>query len=249
MHKLATLGISVALLSVAACASAQGVDPVVARQAWLLVGKVEKANNVPKGLLLSMSLVESGRGLDGRVLPWPYTVGVNPTRTYKYDHKNKAFKKLDTLRRIGFKRVDLKVGDKIYKNVSSIRAEQLMGGIGEKVVSLKGRQFSKRFESPIIATSFVKGVLRQGYDNMDIGLMQINWHWHGDNFTSVEEAFDPIKNASYAVSYLRKHRQKKDWWNSVGRYHSGTEKYAKRYIRNVYAMYRRVHRITSNKNA
>ena len=76
--------------------------------------------------------------------------------------------------------------------------------------------------------------------------MQINWHYHKDGFAGIEEAFDPAKNASYAVSYLRKHRQERDWWNSVGRYHSGTKKYAQRYIRNVYAMYRRVHRLKSS---
>jgi len=67
----------------------------------------------------------------------------------------------------------------------------------------------------------------------------------GENFKQVDHVFDPSKNVTYAVNYLRKHKKDRDWWRSVGRYHSGTEKHAKRYIENVWEMYQKVHRLPS----
>ena len=217
----------------------------VARDAWLAVNKIEKKYNIPKGLLLSMSLVETGQGVGSHMLPWPYTVGINPTKNYTFTKQVDALEKLDKLRRIGFKRVDLRLNGKKYDNISPTRAEKLLGDHASGTVQLQGQHFSKRFEDAKKAGTFTRHVLQQGYDNVDIGLMQINWHWHGKHFASVEQAFDPAINAGYAVKYLKQHREERDWWNSVGRYHSGTKKHATRYIRNVYAMYRRVHRIGS----
>ena len=33
--------------------------------------------------------------------------------------------------------------------------------------------------------------------------MQISLKWHSDNFSTIEEAFDPIMNINYAADFLK----------------------------------------------
>jgi hypothetical protein len=63
--------------------------------------------------------------------------------------------------------------------------------------------------------------LPHGIDDVDIGCLQVNWHWHGLVFTSPAAALTPGANAQYAASLLRKYRvQTGTWSGAVGRYHS-----------------------------
>ncbi len=231
-------------LLTASSALAGSYDARIAKSAWAAIAKVEKKNNIPRGLLHSMSLVESGRGFGGKVLPWPYTVGVNGSGQKKATSAVKILHELDRLRRLDFKYFDLAIGKKLYKRQTALATERLLtSNVQEKDFSIKSYSYSRRFKDIISASAYAKGLVRLGYQNIDVGLMQINWRYHKNNFKNITEAFDPYYNVSYAVSYLRKHKQNMNWWQSVGRYHSGTEKYAKKYIKNVYAMYRRVHRL------
>ncbi|MFZ2620103.1 MAG: transglycosylase SLT domain-containing protein [Alphaproteobacteria bacterium] len=219
----------------------------VAMQAWRAIGQLEAEKGIPRGLLHSMSLVETGQGMDGSLLPWPYTINVNGTKAYSFTKSADALAKMDALRRLGFNRFKLTVADKAMKNLNNVRVENELAAVADgTTITLAALGHAKRFGSAEEGGKYVRNLIQNGYKNVDIGLMQINWYFHGENFKSVEEAFDPAKNASYAVSYLSKHREERDWWNSVGRYHSGTSKHAQRYIRSVYAMYRRVHRIQNS---
>jgi soluble lytic murein transglycosylase-like protein len=57
---------------------------------------------------------------------------------------------------------------------------------------------------------------------IDIGCMQINHHFHGGEFASVEEMFDPGKNVQYAALFLKRlHDQHETWTMAVARYHAG----------------------------
>lgn len=216
----------------------------VAMGAWKALHDVEAENGIPHGLLHSISLVETGQGLEGQILPWPYTVNVNTTSSKKMG-AYKALLDLRHMQGLGFKRFNVTMADgKKYSRISSTDAEDLLKRTPEdETVSLQGSVFAKRFNNKWSAVFFVNRMLAAGYDSVDIGLMQINWRYHSKAFTDVAEAFDPYKNARYAVSYLLEHRQDYDWWQSVGRYHSKTPKYATRYVKNVWAMYQKVHRL------
>lgn len=62
----------------------------------------------------------------------------------------------------------------------------------------------------------------EGVKLIDIGCMQVNHHFHGRMFSSVEEMFDPRKNVDYAARFLRKlHQGQKTWTEAVARYHAG----------------------------
>ena len=56
--------------------------------------------------------------------------------------------------------------------------------------------------------------------SVDIGLMQVNWRWHGQRFATIDESLVPIKNLSAGATILHEQfEQTNDWWEAVGRYH------------------------------
>ncbi|HLP68870.1 MAG TPA: lytic transglycosylase domain-containing protein [Rhizobium sp.] len=83
---------------------------------------------------------------------------------------------------------------------------------------------------------------RRGAKLIDIGCMQINHHYHGSEFRSVEDMFDPESNVAYAAHFLRNlHDRHETWTMAVARYHAGPDndpaqqKYVCRVIANLVA--------------
>ena len=57
---------------------------------------------------------------------------------------------------------------------------------------------------------------------IDLGCMQINHHYHGAEFASVQQMFDPARNVDYAARFLaRLHARHETWTMAVARYHAG----------------------------
>ncbi len=68
-----------------------------------------------------------------------------------------------------------------------------------------------------------KAILASGTTNVDMGCMQINYHYHRDAFPNLALAFDPGANVRYAALFLLKlHRRYGSWDEAIARYHSGT---------------------------
>lgn len=83
---------------------------------------------------------------------------------------------------------------------------------------------------------------RSGAKLIDLGCMQINHHFHGENFRSPQEMFDPARNVEYAAKFLRNlHDRHETWTMAVARYHAGPnndpaqKKYVCRVIANLVA--------------
>jgi soluble lytic murein transglycosylase-like protein len=77
---------------------------------------------------------------------------------------------------------------------------------------------------------------KAGAKLIDIGCMQINHHFHGAQFRSLEEMFDPNKNVDYAARFLRELRTREGTWTlAAARYHAGpnNDPAQKRYVCNV----------------
>ncbi|WP_084714076.1 transglycosylase SLT domain-containing protein [Thioclava pacifica] len=86
------------------------------------------------------------------------------------------------------------------------------------------------FETRDEALRYVFKEYKRGARSFDIGCFQINYKWHGENFSSIEEMFDPLSNARYAARFLRElHNEMKDWSRAAGAYHSRTQSHAERY--------------------
>jgi soluble lytic murein transglycosylase-like protein len=59
---------------------------------------------------------------------------------------------------------------------------------------------------------------------IDVGCMQINHHYHAQNFASLSDMFDPAQNVNYAASFLKRLRQEEGSWTlAVARYNAGPD--------------------------
>ena len=79
------------------------------------------------------------------------------------------------------------------------------------------------FKSRAEALAFAKASLAEGRRSFDVGCFQINYHWHGRNFASLEAMFDPDVGADYAAGFLRSlYAERGNWSAAAGAYHSQT---------------------------
>ena len=62
------------------------------------------------------------------------------------------------------------------------------------------------FDTKQAAVDGVRALIRSGVYSIDIGCMQLNYRWHGENFRSVEHILEPERNISYAARFLRRRR-------------------------------------------
>ena len=100
----------------------------------------------------------------------------------------------------------------------------------------EGLYFSSRWE----AWRARDESLRAGQDSVDIGLMQVNWHFHRARLGNTWLALDPTHNLSVGADILNDcYKKRRDWWASVGCYHApGDQPRAKRYRARVVALWR-----------
>lgn len=86
------------------------------------------------------------------------------------------------------------------------------------------------FENRDTALAYVFENYNRGARSFDVGCFQINFRWHGENFSSIEEMFDPAANAAYAAKFLSDlHAESGDWSVAAGAFHSRTEVHAAGY--------------------
>ncbi len=79
---------------------------------------------------------------------------------------------------------------------------------------------------------------KRGQRLIDVGCMQIDHHFHGRHFRSVEAMFDPHENVNYAARFLRALKAREGSWTlAAARYHAGpnNEPGQKRYVCHVIA--------------
>ncbi|MFZ1470059.1 MAG: lytic transglycosylase domain-containing protein [Paracoccaceae bacterium] len=81
------------------------------------------------------------------------------------------------------------------------------------------------------ALVYLTDAVATGTTNIDVGCFQLNYRWHGAAFSSLEQMFDPLANALYAASLVRRLAgESDDWVAAAGAYHSGTPDVADRYL-------------------
>lgn len=105
------------------------------------------------------------------------------------------------------------------------------------------------FQTRQQAFVFVSGIVDRGKTNFDVGLGQINWHWHKESFGGdLWVAFDPVTNLQVAAKYLREQydREKCNTWEkAVGCYHrpgqqEQDKQIARRYARRVVTLWENI---------
>jgi hypothetical protein len=73
-------------------------------------------------------------------------------------------------------------------------------------------------------------LIARGEHSFDVGCFQINYRWHGAEFTSLDQMISPKENALYAAKFLRTlYDEFGDWTEAAGAYHSRTENLSNKY--------------------
>jgi hypothetical protein len=97
------------------------------------------------------------------------------------------------------------------------------------------------FENLDAALDYAAAQLDIGNTNFDVGCFQINLRWHAKGFTSLENAFDPLANATYAAKFLTQlYDENANWADAVSDYHSRTPEHAKTYLAKIKSTWQRI---------
>jgi hypothetical protein len=79
------------------------------------------------------------------------------------------------------------------------------------------------YDSKEAVIAAVIGIQAAGGQSIDVGCMQVNLMHHPNAFATLDEAFDPTRNAAYAGRFLRSlFADLGDWGTAIAAYHSRT---------------------------
>ena len=105
-------------------------------------------------------------------------------------------------------------------------------GLNPFALNINGK--SLYFKNKEKAVQAINKEISSGVTNIDIGLAQINYRWHGSRFDSVESMLSIDKNISYAAELLSNLKLKhRDWHKALRHYHSAKPAHHKQYSRKV----------------
>lgn len=109
-------------------------------------------------------------------------------------------------------------------------------GFHPSAINASGRSFFP------LSHEEAESILKRSGDNVDIGLMQINWgHWGKKLGVSKSDLLDPRLNVFLGARILEHYvRVSGDWWQGVGLYHSVRSDRQREYIEKVWESYRRI---------
>lgn len=110
------------------------------------------------------------------------------------------------------------------------------GSLQPYALNVEGKAYFPRTEND--ALKQFQAARAGGAKLIDLGCMQINHHFHGENFASVQDMLDPKRNVQYAAKFLRNlHDRHQTWTMAVARYHAGpnNDPAQKRYVCRVIA--------------
>ncbi|MBN8871763.1 MAG: lytic transglycosylase domain-containing protein [Rhodospirillales bacterium] len=120
--------------------------------------------------------------------------------------------------------------------VESGRPDSLNGALRPWPWTINAEGKGMFFDSKAAAIATVRTLQASGVRSIDVGCMQVNLMHHPDAFASLDEAFDPQRNAQYAGGFLRRlFAQTRDWMSAAGAYHSSTPGLATDYVKQVAA--------------
>lgn len=77
------------------------------------------------------------------------------------------------------------------------------------------------FATKAEAIAAVIKMMKKGIKSIDVGCMQVNLYHHPKAFSSLSEAFDPVKNVAYAAKFLSGlNNEHSSWHTAIAHYHS-----------------------------
>nr|WP_041544411.1 MULTISPECIES: transglycosylase SLT domain-containing protein [Chelativorans] len=96
----------------------------------------------------------------------------------------------------------------------------IRGSLQPYALNIEGKAIFARSAADAMA-EFRKAQQR-GAKLIDLGCMQINHHYHRDQFRSLADMLDPRQNVDYAARFLAQLKGRHETWSlAVARYHAG----------------------------
>ncbi len=95
------------------------------------------------------------------------------------------------------------------------------GGINPWPWSINVEGIDHIYDSKAEVIAAVQGFQARGIRSIDVGCMQVNLMYHPTAFATLDQAFDPVANATYAASFLKQlYAQTGSWPAATAAYHS-----------------------------
>jgi hypothetical protein len=133
--------------------------------------------------------------------------------------------------------------------VESGRRDPTTGNFGPWPWTINAEGRGQFFATKAEAIAAVRRLQAEGVRSIDVGCMQVNLRHHPDAFASLEDAFDPQKNAAYAARFLASlHETSKNWLQAAANYHSHTPDLGLAYQRKVMAAWPEESRIAAEEH-
>lgn len=114
---------------------------------------------------------------------------------------------------------------KILYAVAVVESRRMFNGLRRPwpwTLNVSGKPYY--FESRKAAAEMLETEVSNGNMNIAIGIMQIYWRYHHENFDRPSDLLDAETNLRYGAKYLRKMFDiEGDWYQAVGQYHSGNK--------------------------
>ena len=122
--------------------------------------------------------------------------------------------------------------------VESGRRDPRTGMIGPWPWTINAEGTGFFFETKDQAIAAVQTLQARGVQSIDVGCMQINLLQHVGAFPSLEQAFEPLANVTYAAHFLDQlFLQTSTWPKAAAAYHSQTPEIGADYLRRVMALW------------
>ena len=120
--------------------------------------------------------------------------------------------------------------------VESGRADPLSGQVTPWPWTVNTDGAAHYFDNAADAEAFVRLAEASGAADIDVGCFQISLEHHPDAFATLEDAFNPVRNADYAAAFLtRLKAQTGSWDTAIADYHSALPELGLPYQRRVLA--------------
>ncbi|PPR11234.1 MAG: hypothetical protein CFH44_00082 [Proteobacteria bacterium] len=231
-----------------ACGSSYATTAVfsesVSKDCLRTIKRMELKEGIPNGLLHSISLVETNIGQTGKYYPWPYTIRLDRYKGKVITDIDLAFEELDLLVDLGFKNFDLLLNGQKYYSLSSSNLEDILNTATDaETIHISARSTIKYLKNQQEAKKVITNLEYHNWTNFKVGVMQLSYNSLKTELNDVSEALNPYTNTGIMINQLKKIRRQHTWWEAVGKYHSKQKTKAKRYVKNVWSMYQRVHKI------
>jgi soluble lytic murein transglycosylase-like protein len=125
--------------------------------------------------------------------------------------------------------------------VESGRADPLTGHVTPWPWTVNVDGAGHYFESKADAIAFTRLAESSGAADVDVGCFQISLQYHPDAFQTLDSAFDPSANATYAAGFLTQLKSQTGSWNTaIADYHSAVPDLGLPYQRRVLAAWQQL---------